>query len=96
MGSDDLDPEHRKAVARQMAGLVREDSEQRLRGIAARSDDAELRRAVAERKEEVGRAARYVINRFPAARDLLIEEVREARAEASKALDCLKEPPVDR
>jgi hypothetical protein len=67
---EDIDPEHRKAIARQMAALLRDDSERRLRDIAARSDDPELRSAVAECKEEVARGTRYVVSRFRPPRDL--------------------------
>jgi hypothetical protein len=92
---DDIDPEHRKAIARQMAGLLREDSEQRLGAIAAGRDDAELQRTVAECKEEVAGATRYVVNRFRPARDLPLDEVRKARAEASEILDRLRNPSAD-
>ncbi len=96
LGSDDLDPENRKAVARQLAGLIREDSEQRLNAIAARSDDLELQRTVTECKEEVVRATRYVQQRFAEAIPLQHDEVRKARAEASELLDSLRNPPVSR
>jgi len=52
LGADDLNPENRKAVARQLAGLVREDAKRRLSDIAARSDNPEVRRTVAEGKDE--------------------------------------------
>ncbi len=96
LATGDLDPEYRKAVARQMAGLLRDESEQRLDNIAARSDDPGLQKTVAECRENVGRAARYVINMFPPVRELQPDEVRKARAEASGTLRILKNPPVDR
>src|SRR5215210_4466979 len=37
ISSDELDPENRKGVARQMAGMAREEAERKLKGIAARS-----------------------------------------------------------
>jgi hypothetical protein len=85
--TDETDPEHRKAVARQMAGLAREDSDQKLREIARRTDDPEVRKAVAEYREDVARAARYVENRFRKARDLPVDEVRKARVEATEILE---------
>jgi hypothetical protein len=96
LGSDDIDPEHRKAIARQMAGLVREEAEQRLRDIVARSDDPELRSTVAEGKETVARTSRYVVTRFrPPPRELPLDEVRKAHREAREILDRLANPPVD-
>lgn len=95
LGSDHLDPENRKAVVRQLAGLIREDAEQRLDAIASRSDDPELRRTVAESKEQVQRATRYVLKRFAEAKPLQRDEVRKARAEASEILALLKNPPAD-
>ncbi len=92
---DHIDPEHRKAVARQMAGLLREDSERRLDDIRTRGDSPELRSVVAECKDEVSRGARYIMNRFRPARDLPLREVRKARTEAGELLDNLKNPPVD-
>lgn len=89
LGSDDLDPENRKAVARQMAGLVREESWQRLNALAARSDDPEVRRTVSEYKEEVRRATYQLITRFREARPLERDEVNKCRAEAQAILDRL-------
>lgn len=81
-----FEPEYRKAVARQIAGLIREESEERLKIIASRSDDPEVRETVAECREEVARAVRYVLKMFAAARPLRREEVRKARAEAEEIL----------
>jgi hypothetical protein len=88
LSSDQLDPENRKAVARQMAGLIREDLEQRLNEIAARSSDPEVRRAVANYKDEVARAThRFITKRFPPARELRLDERNKARAEARAILN---------
>lgn len=95
LASDTLDTEYQKAVARQIAGLLREESERKLDNIATRSDDPDLQRIVAECKEEVGRATRYVINMFAPARDLHVAEVRKARAEAGEILEHLKHPFAD-
>jgi hypothetical protein len=96
LGADDLDPENRKAVARQLAGLVREDAKRRLSDIAVRSDDPEVRRTVADCKDEVERSTYRFIRRFAEARTLSLEEVRTARAEAHAIFDRLRNPPVDR
>jgi hypothetical protein len=95
LASDDLDTEYQKAVARQIAALLRDDSRARLDEIAARSDDPELQRAVAKCNEGVDRAARGVINRFPAAAPLLQDEVRKARVEACEVLERKKKHPLD-
>jgi hypothetical protein len=93
---DYLDSEHRKAVARQMAVLVGEESKRRLDDIAARSDDPELQSAVSEHKEEVVRATRYMTNsRFRPANALPHDEVVKARREAGEILDRLGIPYVD-
>lgn len=94
-GSDDLDPENRKAVARQIAGLVREDAESRLRYIAARSDDPEVRRTVDECKDTVATSTYRFMRRFAEARSLILEEVRTTRAEAHAIFYRLTNPPVD-
>lgn len=94
--SDDLDPENRKAVARQLAGLVREDAERRLSEIAARSDDPEVQKVVAECRDEVARSARYLSRKFAEARSLEHREVVTTRAEAHAIFDRLRNPPVDR
>jgi hypothetical protein len=96
LGADDLNPENRKAVARQLAGLVREDAKRRLSDIAARSDNPEVRRTVAECKVEVARSTYRFIRRFAEAWTLSLEEVRSARAEAHAIFDRLRNPPVDR
>jgi hypothetical protein len=96
LGADDLAPENRKAVARQLGGLVREDAERRLSEIAARSDDPEVRRTVAECKDEVATSTYRFIRRFTEAWSLTLEEVKNARAEAHAIFDRLKNPPVDR
>jgi hypothetical protein len=96
LGADDLDPENRKAVARQLAGLVREDAESRLRDIAARSDDPEVRRTVDECKDEVARSTYRLMRRFAEVRSLIHHEVRTTRAEAHTIFDRLRNPPVDR
>jgi hypothetical protein len=96
LDTDDLDPENRKSVARQLAGVVREDAERRLRDIDARSDDPEVRRTVAGCKEEVARSTYRFIRRFEAAWSLTLEEVRTTRAEAHAIFDRLRNPPVDR
>jgi hypothetical protein len=96
LGADDLDPENRKSVARQLAGLVREDAERRLRDIIARSDDPEVRRTVAECRDEVATSTFRFMRRFAEARSLVHEEVRTTRAEAHDIFDRLRNPPVDR
>jgi hypothetical protein len=96
LAADDLQPENRKAVARQLAGLVREDAKRRLSDISARSDDPEVRRTVAECKDEVERSTYRFIRRFAEAWSLTLKEVRNARAEAHTIFDRLKNPPVDR
>jgi hypothetical protein len=87
LGSDDVDAEHQKAVARQVAGLVREEATQKLRAIAARSDDPRLRRTVSEYKEEISRDAHRLLNAFPQGGELPLAEVRKAQAEARKIID---------
>ena len=94
--ADDFQPENRKAVARQLAGLVREDAKRRLSDISARSDDPEVRRTVAECKDEVATSTYRFIRRFAEAWSLTLKEVRTARAEAHAIFDRLKNPPVDR
>ena len=94
--ADDLNPENRKAVARQLAGLVREDAKRRLSDISARSDDPEVRRTLAECKDEVERSTYRFIRRFAEAWTLSLEEARTARAEAHAIFDRLRNPPVDR
>jgi hypothetical protein len=96
LGADDLNPENRKAVARQLAGLVREDAKRRLSDISARSDDPEVRRTLAECKDEVERSTYRFIRRFSEAWGLSLEEARTARAEAHAIFDRLRNPPVDR
>ena len=93
--SDELDTENRKGVARQMAGMVREEAEQWLKGIAARSDDPEVRRTVAERRDEVARVTHRFMREFAEARGLEHHEVVTTRAEARDILDRLKNPPAD-
>jgi hypothetical protein len=51
---------------------------------------------VAECKDEVAAANRYLMRRFAEARSLLHDEVRTTRAEAHAIFDRLKNPPVDR
>jgi len=94
LASDAFDTEYQKAVARQIAGLLREESEQKLDDISTRSDDPELQRTVAECREEVGRTTRYVITTLAAGGDLQPAEVRKARAEADAILEH-QYPPVD-
>jgi hypothetical protein len=96
LAADDLQPENRKAVARQLAGLVREDAKRRLSDISARSDDPEVRRTVAECKDEVATSTYRFIRRFAEAWSLTLKEARNARAEAHTNFDRLKNPPVDR
>lgn len=96
LSSGQFDPEHLKAVARQMAGLLKEESDERLRIIAASSDDPEVRKTVAECEEEVARATRYVLRRFAEARPLQNAEVLKARAEASEILGHPTSPSADR
>jgi hypothetical protein len=88
--------ENRKAVARQLAGLVREDAKRRLSDISARSDNPEVRRTVAECKDEVERSTYRFIRRFAEGWTLSLEEVRTARAEAHTIFDRLRNPRVDR
>ena len=92
LSSDDFDLENRKAVARQVAGLLREEAEQRLDAIAGRDENPELRGAVAERKDEVFRTTRYLTRKYAEARSLQHDEVMTARAEAHNILDRLKNP----
>jgi len=96
LAADDVQPENRKAVARQLAGLVREDAKHRLSDISARSDDPEVRRTVAECKDEVATSTYRFIRRFAEAWSLTLKEVRTARAEAHAIFDRLRNPPVDR
>ena len=93
---DDLQPENRKAVARQLAGLVREDAKRRLSDISARSDNPEVRRTVAECKDEVATSTYRFIRRFTEAWSLTLKEVKTARAEAHAIFDRLRNPRVDR
>ena len=87
ISSGRFDVEYRKAVVRQVAGLLREESLRRLDGLAARATAPETRRVVAECKHEVGRATRYVLNMFSAPRPLQQDELRKARVEARELLD---------
>lgn len=88
LATGDLDPEYRRAVARQMAALARDDAQRELDAIAARGgDDPELRRTVAGYGDDAARAARYVANMFATVRELEPSEVRKARAEAREILD---------
>jgi hypothetical protein len=96
LAADDLQPENRKAVARQLAGLVREDCKRRLSDISARGDDPEVRKTVAECKDEVATSTYRFIRRFAEAWSLALKEARTARAEAHAIFDRLKNPPVDR
>jgi hypothetical protein len=96
LAADDLQPENRKAVVRQLAGLVREDAKRRLSDISARSDDPEVRRTVAECKDEVATSTYRFIRRFAEAWSLTLKEVRTARAEAHAIFYRLRNPPVDR
>jgi hypothetical protein len=95
LGRDELHPEYRKGVARQMAGLKREDAEERLRAIADRSDDPEVQETVSICKEEVARTTRSHMKRFAEIRPLQSDEVRKARTEASDILEHLRNPPDD-
>jgi hypothetical protein len=92
--ADDLDPENRKAVARMIAGLVREESWQRLNNITAQSDDPKVHRTVARCKDEVSKATHHLITRFKEARPLEPRELRTTRAEAHAILDRLRSPPA--
>jgi hypothetical protein len=96
LAADDLQPENRKAVARQLAGLVREDAKRRLSEIAARSDDPKVRRTVAECKDEIATSTYRFIRRFTEAWSLTLKEVKTARAEAHTIFDQLRNPPADR
>ena len=62
-----IDAEHRRAVASELAGLIREDAGQRLEAIAARNDDPEVRRAVAECADEVARSTQGLARGFEGA-----------------------------
>lgn len=95
LGSERLDTEYRKAVARQVAGLLREDSLKELDDIASRSNAPEVQQTIAAYKDEVARATRYIINMFPAATEIQLAEVRKARTEARATLDHFINPPVD-
>lgn len=92
-GADDFDPESRKAVARHLASLVREDCDRRLDAIAKRGGDPELREYVVGCKDEVFKSTHRITSRFAAARSLLNEEVRTTRAEALGIFDRLKGAP---
>ena len=87
LASGELDPEYRKAVARQMAALARDDARRDLSAIAARGDDPTLSEIVGGYEEDAVRAARYVARMFAPARELEPGEVRKARAEAREILD---------
>lgn len=87
LGSDAVDTEYQKAVARQIGGLVREEAEQKLNAIAARSDDLQLQKTVAEYQEELSKATYRLIKDFSPAREMLVAEVRKARADARKIID---------
>lgn len=90
---DYLDSEHRRAVARQMAALIGEESKRRLDDIAVRSDAPDVQSAVSKYKEEVVRATRYMAERrFRPASALAPDEVTKARAEAGEILDDLGIP----
>lgn len=90
LASGDLDPEYRKAVARQMAALARDDAQRELEEIAARGGgDQALRVTVAGHADDAARAARYVAGMFAPVRGLEPGEVRKARAEAREILDGL-------
>ena len=92
LASGELDPEYRKAVARQMAALARDDAQRELDSIAARGGgDPVLRRTVAGYGDDAARGARYVAKMFAPVRDLEPGEVRKARAEARRILD---DPPA--
>jgi hypothetical protein len=95
LGRDDFDPESRKAVARHLAAMVREDSEGRLRDIASRSDDPEVRNAVSESRDEVARSSRRLVNDYKEGYPLQQREVKTTRAEAHAILEALKNPPTD-
>ena len=84
---DDVDVEYQKAIARQIAGLGREESTKRLDDIAILSNDPKVQSTVAECKDEVSKAAYRLIKAFPEARPLLGAEVRKARAEAHRMID---------
>lgn len=85
--SDDLDMEHQKAVARQVAGFVREEFAQKLDAIARRSEDPQVRRTVAQYKEEISQSAHQLIREFQPARELLLSEVKQAQAAARRIID---------
>lgn len=90
-GGDDFDVVNRKAVARHLVSLAKEDTERRLDVIAARDGNAGLRAAVAERKDEVFRSAHYLLTRrFADERGVQSEEVRTTRAEANDIFERLK------
>lgn len=96
LASGELDPEYRKAVARQMAALARDDVRRELSAIAARGDDPTLSGTVEGYEEDAVRAARYVARMFAPARELEPGEVRKARAEAREILDGLGNSPASR
>ncbi|MDP9438011.1 MAG: hypothetical protein M3P49_04610 [Actinomycetota bacterium] len=87
IASEYFDLEYRKTVVRQVAGILSEESLRRLDRITTRVEDAESQRAVAECKDEVSRAVRYVLKRFAAPRSPQQDEVRKARTEAHELLE---------
>lgn len=96
LASGELDPEYRKAVARRMAALARDDVRRELSAVAARGDDPTLSGTVDGYDEDAVRAARYVARMFALARELEPGEVRKARAEAREILDGFGNPPASR
>jgi hypothetical protein len=90
------DVEYQKVVTRQIAGLMREESHQRLTSIAARSRDPQVREAVGELKDQVAIACNYVIKMFPksSGAELFqpdLAQVRKARTEAAEVISDFKE-----
>ncbi len=61
---DIFDAEYRKSVARQIAGLLRQDSIKELDLIASRTSDSESIKTVSQYKTDVERASRYLIKMF--------------------------------
>lgn len=87
LGSEAVDHEYQKAVARQVGGLVREDATQKFEAIAARTDDSQLKKTVAKYQDELSRDAYRLITEFSPARELQLDEVRKAKANAQRIID---------
>lgn len=84
--SNSVDIEYQKAVARQVAGLVREDCRNKLQALAARNSDLRVRRVVSDHKDEILKETDRMIATFSPARELQTDEVQKARVDAERLL----------